>query len=157
MLECFSCLHLQGILEPTIRNKTVKKCIDKLSKFSSEFDSIAVSGFSCALISPIVAYELNKSIILIRKSIDDCVSGFVSEGIAPKKFIIIDDLVDSGKTIERIYKGVVEHCRRWRNNTEPQCVGLYLYDLTHSNISTNSQCLTNFGFPLLNYYIDDGK
>lgn len=68
-----------------------------------DFDSIAFSGMSGALIGPPVALALDKTFLMVRKLDDHSHSALQVEGdYAAKKYIILDDFSESGKTIDRI-------------------------------------------------------
>jgi len=73
-----------------------------------EFDTIAFRGMSGALVAPIVARDLKKEIILVRKTGEDNHSGYSLEGhIGAKKYVILDDFISTGKTVREIIKQVI--------------------------------------------------
>jgi adenine/guanine phosphoribosyltransferase-like PRPP-binding protein len=72
-----------------------------------DFDAIAFSGMSGALIGPPVALALGKSMILVRKPDDDTHSCHRVEGDRnTRRYVILDDFVCSGDTKKRIVEGV---------------------------------------------------
>ena len=72
-----------------------------------DFDTIAFRGMSGALVAPIVARDLKKEIILVRKTGEDNHSGYSLEGhVGAKKYVILDDFVSTGRTVREIIKQV---------------------------------------------------
>ncbi len=74
-----------------------------------KYDAIAVSGYSGALVAGAFSIALKKPIILVRKTTEDAhSSSLVEYGRIRSKFryIIVDDFVASGETIQRIRKAV---------------------------------------------------
>ena len=118
--------HLESVFNISARNKIVKR-ITKLIRESElkQAEFIAVSGISGLVIGSIVAQKLEKQLVVIRKRGEITHSGHVVEGInlAHTKYIIIDDLCDTGTTLNWI-----------RDNLEINskltlyCVGLILYE-----------------------------
>ena len=91
-----------------------------------DFDAIAFRGFSGAIMAPAIADSLKKEIILIRKPsdrqnqnshADQMVEGYMGEF----NYIIVDDFVSSGHTVDQIIEGMQ------RFSPEAKCVGIYLY------------------------------
>jgi len=79
----------------------------KIALEGVEFDTIAFRGMSGALVAPIVARDLKKEIILVRKEKGDNHSGYTVEGhIGAKKYVILDDFISSGATVREIIKEV---------------------------------------------------
>jgi adenine/guanine phosphoribosyltransferase-like PRPP-binding protein len=72
---------------------------------SAPYDTIVFSGSSGTLIGPILALRLEKEMVLVRKEDDENHSGNNVEGFdGTKKYIIVDDFVDSGATVKRIQR-----------------------------------------------------
>ena len=78
----------------------------KNKKFADKFDGIAVSGYSMSLLSPIVAYKLGKDVCVVPKDNERRNSGWKAEGKHSMRWLVIDDLVCSGRTLERINHAV---------------------------------------------------
>jgi len=101
----------------------VKNVVELLINSGWNFHAIAFTGASGALIAPVVAHEMDKKLILVRKEISGHSSAKV---IGPRhnrnlNYIILDDLVASGTTIRNIYKEVSEF------DSYLKCVGVILY------------------------------
>ena len=79
----------------------------KFKKMYPEYDTLAFSGYSGALIAPMLALAVGKDMVLVRKKGDVRASSYDVEGYKNiKKYIIVDDFVCSGDTAKRIIKGV---------------------------------------------------
>lgn len=138
--------HTCHVLNHRTRNKIIIKAVCDLRKISDEFDSIACCGSSGLMVVPQVAELLNKNILLIRKETEKCYSNFAIEGIAPFRYIILDDLICSGNTVRHIKGTIRSEYERAR------CVGLYCY-LPEECAYTESTAKIferDFGMPLLN-------
>lgn len=100
-------------------------CIIKRIKESNiKFGAIAYRGHSGALVAPIVATALSKPLILIRKDGDDRHSCRTVEGSEAKTYIIIDDFVYSGDTVQTIIQRL--HYKK--------CRGIFCYNQTNKLI-----------------------
>lgn len=89
-----------SLIQPALMAKTI---VRQLKKINIKFDSIAVQGYSCTVISSAVAALMNKEIIVVRKKGEKRHSGAEVEGVVQgKKYIIIDDFVSTGATVRRI-------------------------------------------------------
>ena len=139
--------HTCHVLNHKVRNKIIIKAVCDLRKISDSFDSIACCGVSGLLVVAQVAELLNKHIIVVRKG-EKCYSEFRTEGVAPFRYIILDDLICSGNTVKYIKKVLKEEYRR------SQCVGVYCYLPNETAYRPNEQgsklCERDLGIPLLN-------
>jgi adenine/guanine phosphoribosyltransferase-like PRPP-binding protein len=99
-------------LLPRKLNKNIERSFKFLSKISGKFDSIAFSGMSGAIMAPILATRLEKHLILVRKEQEHTYSHSYNaiEGYRKcSKYIIVDDFICSGETVERIQKVIYTH------------------------------------------------
>jgi len=73
-------------------------------------DAIAFTGMSGALMAPKIAELTGKKLVMVRKSGDDSHSSFRVEATTTKvyKYVIIDDLIFSGRTVNHIIKTLKE-------------------------------------------------
>lgn len=101
-----------GYLDQGLEKKAIKKCVQNLiaciKASGIDFDAIAFSGYSGALFAPIIAYRLNKHVIIVRKDAEEshssmCVEGFIPQGV---RYIIIDDFISTGLTIQNMYEKI---------------------------------------------------
>jgi len=129
------------------RNKIIIKAVCDLRKISDSFDSIACCGVSGLMVVPQVAELLNKHIIVVRKG-EKCYSEFRTEGVAPFRYIILDDLICSGSTVKHIKQTLKEEYSR------SQCVGVYCYLPNETAYRADEEgsklCQRDLGIPLLN-------
>lgn len=139
--------HTCHVLNHKARNKIIIKAVCDLRKISDTFDSVACCGVSGLLVVAQVAELLNKHIIVVRKG-EQCYSEFRTEGVAPFRYIILDDLICSGSTVKRIKTILKEEYPR------SQCVGLYCYlpkECCYSdNVEGSKLCDRELKMPLLN-------
>ena len=111
-----TCDYLRCYLNPRKAKERYKMARLVLKKYEKDFDSVAFSGVSGALIAAPISHSMNKPLILVRKRGETCHSSLVVEGnIRCQNYIIIDDLVSSGDTAKRIQKEIFEwaplaHC-----------------------------------------------
>lgn len=138
--------HTCHVLNHKERNKIIIKAVCDLRKISDEFDSIACCGISGLMVVPQVAELLNKHILIIRKKSDKCYSEFTIEGVAPLRYIILDDLICSGNTVRHIRNNIGSEFSR------AKCVGLYCYMPKECAYTQETAKLfeRDFGMPLLN-------
>lgn len=83
------------------RTEIVDTALSRLIWHKDEFDAIAVSGYSMALIVPIIAYNLDKNIILIRKHQGDH-TDLMIEGYTNQRVLFLDDGIGLGATFKRV-------------------------------------------------------
>lgn len=122
------CSHLRGLFEPDDRNKIVDYLFNYLIQRTNEFDAIIVSGYSMSLVAPIIAYKLDKNIVLVRKEDEDCHSSYLVEGVRDQRCIIIDDLIASGDTVRYCIKQAESYL-------DCKVVGIILYDTNECELS----------------------
>lgn len=101
--------YIQNALERTLIDEAIEKCLTALK--NKRFDTIAFRGMSGALIAPIVAKEMKKEIILVRKEakhiINQAHSARLIEGHSgAQRYVIIDDFISSGDTLREIIKQI---------------------------------------------------
>ena len=139
--------HTCYVLNHKTRNKIIIKAVCKLRKIAETFDSIACCGVSGLMVVPQISELLNKNIIIVRKG-EKCYSEFRTEGVAPFRYIILDDLICSGNTVKHIKKVLKEEYAR------STCVGAYCYLPDETAYSADKEgsklCERDLGIPLLN-------
>ena len=103
--------------------------IRKIKESGVDFDAIAFRGMSGALISPVVAARLNKKVIVCRKTTDNSHSSYETEANFSdiKRYIIIDDFMETGKTIRVILNQVRRANMTKSGRGRSKCVGVFLY------------------------------
>jgi orotate phosphoribosyltransferase len=139
--------HTCHVLNHKIRNKIIIKAVCDLRKIKNEFDSIACCGVSGLMVVPQIAELLNKNILIIRKN-EKRYSEFRTEGVAPLRYVVVDDLICSGTTINHITRIIKDEYDRAR------CIGVYCYLPEECGYSADAQgsklCERDLGMPLLN-------
>lgn len=116
-----SYLHLvltpKGLYAAARRIRTLAK------KHRMQFDAVVFTGYSGALVGPLVAAQMGKDPIFVRKEKESNHSSWTVEGsIDVRRYVIVDDFVSSGRTIERVLAQMREH----RHGAE--CVGILQYN-----------------------------
>ena len=119
--------HLERVLDPRKRQDTIQWLVDTLKPHVDKFDAIVVCGASGMLLAS-VADVLHKNLILVRKSSDDSHSTVPVEGPRDGRYIILDDMIDTGHTIQWMYDTMFSF------NQYATCVGIVLYHLQHHRI-----------------------
>jgi adenine/guanine phosphoribosyltransferase-like PRPP-binding protein len=105
--------------------KTVKLAATRIRKFRRKvkFEAIAFTGSSGAALAYPISFLLGIPLICVRKNAKDNHSGLKLEGaVSAASYIIVDDFIESGKTINKINRTI-----RLRND-KSNCVGIYLYN-----------------------------
>jgi orotate phosphoribosyltransferase len=99
------------------------------------------------MVVPQIAEILNKNILVVRKD-ERRYSDFTTEGVAPFRYVVIDDLICSGKTIKHITDTIKEEYPRAR------ALGVYCYLPEECGYPANNEgsklCERDLGLPLLN-------
>lgn len=120
--------HLDSILDPK-RSKLIVKNLSYLIKNSKiDFDYIAVSGYSGSLIAVPISIDFNKRIVVVRKENESRNSAYdvemtVIDACESYKYIIVDDLIFSGKTINHIVNTISLETR-----DKHKCVGIFIQE-----------------------------
>lgn len=108
---------------------------------NADFDSIVVTGNSGVIVGGIVALEYGKNLIIIRKPKE---SNHGSRIECPMNtgnpFIIIDDFIDSGATMDRIFDQLQYLGGEWKDGqlTKRKCKGIFLYNQNPDSEFINS-------------------
>lgn len=115
------CEHTTILLNHNQRHLFISKAVQTLQKITDDFDTVACCGTSGLLVISQIAEQLNKNILIIRKKNDSKYSPFMYEGVIPEKYVIIDDLICSGRTAKHILKTVKEE------SPNSICTGIYVF------------------------------
>ena len=107
-------------LTPAKLRTAVQKCVRIIRKRKLKFDAIAFRGLSGAVVAPMVALALKKTMIAVRKSNSHGIK--VCGDLGAQSYLIIDDFISSGVTIRKIVTGIDR-----ASLNEPACVGIVLY------------------------------
>jgi len=112
-----------------------------------KFDMIVGQGNSGVLGGVLLSVQMKKPMVIVRKKAekthgcliehpDNFDSHTKGKMFQECRYIIVDDGIDTGKTITRINKTIKQHCKE---NTWPipECVGVILYDQRAISCSTD--------------------
>ena len=101
-----------------VMRELVPYAVEILKTF--DFDALAFRGVSGAIIAPVLALELRKSIIVVRKTAEKShMWGQTVQGDNnARRYIIVDDFIDSGATVQTISKKI----REWQPHAT--CLGV---------------------------------
>jgi adenine/guanine phosphoribosyltransferase-like PRPP-binding protein len=122
--------YLDRILNNKEYMNNLNWLIRNIKKSKIDFDFIATSGLSGNAFGPFIAAKLNKKIGVIRKSKEKSHSNtagiYYMDGKNnidwhENKYIIIDDLIESGNTIRKMINYIST------NMHKTNCVGIFLY------------------------------
>lgn len=107
------------ILSHDERQKCVASCIKHLKQFPPEV-GLVFTGLSGILVGILVATETRRPFAIVRKE-NESSHGLPVEGHTFSKYVIIDDFISSGNTIDRILEEVKNHLRA-------KCIGVILHN-----------------------------
>jgi hypothetical protein len=109
MKNCISS-YLTTVFDQASLKKTVKYICQLCEVIGLDnFDSLSFRGMSGAVVAPIVSWNLNKPMIMVRKEGDGSHSSHRVEGhILSDRILIIDDLVSTGDTLNKLVKDLNE-------------------------------------------------
>lgn len=113
--------YLRSALVKKERNIALKKAKTFLKEY--KFDAVVGTGVSGVVFGSMLALVMSKDFVAVRKSSTSAHSSKRVEGLDGRfKYIIIDDLIDSGATLKNIKKEMEQH------RPFAQCIGMYTYD-----------------------------
>lgn len=112
--------YLQSALDPKEMVKSVGRITGFLSRRRDVFDGIAVRGVSGMVIGSAVAYKMRLPLLIVRKKDGNHSTMKVEGDESIKRYVIIDDFIGTGATVEEIVKKIEEF-----NGAKP--IGTTLY------------------------------
>jgi adenine/guanine phosphoribosyltransferase-like PRPP-binding protein len=117
------CYSHMSYLEKSIRTANLRITIRELAAAlkGHQFDAIAFRGMSGALVAPSLALRLNKTLLMVRKDKETHSYYQVEGDWAARRYVIVDDLIDSGETVATIF----EQIRGFAS--EAICIGIVRY------------------------------
>ena len=133
--------YLRVIFDIERFNKAVNACVRCL-KARPEINAIAASGVSGITFAAAVAYKAKKSLIVVRKEKEKHYSHaeiMVEGGFDGARYLIVDDLISSGKTLAYIVQQI-------ETTHEAECLGYCLYNSTHDAKSIQQTASSGYGF-----------
>lgn len=126
-------VHLKKVMNPKDLKETAEKVSELIKKYYPKADYIAVCGSSGNLIAGAVSIISRIPILLVRKENEKCHSYYTVEFQSNKKktpkYVIIDDFISSGETINYIIKTIksgIDHSEV--NYPKFKLLGVVLYN-----------------------------
>lgn len=119
--------YIEEVITKHIQKELVKQCVTKIKEEFGNIDAIVVTGLSGLIIGSAVSIKTGKQLVVVRKPRDEShacveVEGLINLGRS-FKYVILDDFIDSGKTLNRIAKKI--HSEAGKNT---MCVGYLMYN-----------------------------
>ena len=119
--------YLNCLFDKKDMSKAIDKMKDALEPKLHLFDGFVVTGLSGIGMGFILAKELGKKVVVIRKG-EDCHSGWEIENLDRKnRLVFLDDFVANGHTIKRIYNKI-EAAAKLYSTVDAKIVGSIFYD-----------------------------
>jgi hypothetical protein len=117
--------YLNGFFDLEHREEILNQIAESFTEV--DFDSFAVCGTSGLLIGSLAADRLGKGLIVVRKECDvNHSDNWIECSNDAHRFVIIDDCISTGATIQYILRRVAERCDEIKFNMP--CRGMFLYD-----------------------------
>ena len=128
----FGTAYLESIYESPLKYKRlINKIADQLAdlKKKTKFGAIAFRGTSGAAMAYPLSAQLNIPLICVRRAKEPS-HGFSIEGTQRniRKYVIIDDFMESGKTIKAIL-AAIDKKKDYVDDGKAECVGIVLYTI----------------------------
>ena len=120
---------------PAVLRDRIKAALPSFERLRRKvkFDVIAFTGSSGACIAFTLAYETEIPLLYVRKPGEKSHGSRIESnaGKTVKKYLIVDDFIDSGDTIRNIVKRIDRACSM-REVNAPKPVGVFLFDTSVS-------------------------
>jgi hypoxanthine phosphoribosyltransferase len=115
-------------LTPLKFNQLVKRMLPRLKRIMKKHNAnaIAVSGHSGTVLGGALAFKMGVPIFAVRKSMDTQNDSYMADGFWVQgecRYVIIDDLISSGTTVERILREIHKQCKKEREGWEKYSMG----------------------------------
>ncbi len=124
--------YLYDIYHPATFKKLVDRVAKKVVKLKKKlkFNAIAFSGSSGAALAYPVSALTKIPLIHVRKKGKTHGDDIEGGGHEIKRYIILDDFIDTGATVKRIYNQIKNECDY---DDEVKCVAIVLYDKSNDH------------------------
>jgi adenine/guanine phosphoribosyltransferase-like PRPP-binding protein len=112
--------YLEKVFHPKKHKQIVDTACDLIKQHANDAEYIVMTGLSGMLVGAPVAMILGKQMVVVRKTRDSKHSATTVENIPTSgtmKYVILDDFICSGKTLETIQK-------KLKKNTKAQLVNM---------------------------------
>jgi adenine/guanine phosphoribosyltransferase-like PRPP-binding protein len=118
--------YLRDLIDPKHLAAIVQVAARCLAKY--EYDAIAVRGVSGLLLGPALAIATGKSLIVVRKEESAHAKTGVEGDIAARRYIIVDDFVDTGETCRTIVSKIENLMPQVECLGSLACSTLFIYE-----------------------------
>ncbi len=132
---------------PSAWTKKLQACAKKINALRNKhnIDALAYTGSSGAAAAYVLGTALDLPVVYVRKKGEDS-HGNKVECNANKpieNYLIIDDFICSGATVEHIVTGIEKAARDNRVKVPPKCVGVFLYQPVGSESNGSTELTVN--------------
>ena len=115
---------------PANWTKKLQACAKKINKLKNthNVDALAYTGSSGAAAAYVLGVALDLPVVYVRKKGEDSHGSKVESNTskAIENYLIVDDFICSGATVENIFNGIEKYAKDNRKKA-PNCVGVFLY------------------------------
>lgn len=109
-------------------------------KVFGEFDGIACIGTSGLAVAPILAYQFDKHLMVVRKENDAShKESDIESHDSVTRYIIVDDFVSSGRTLENIIRGINKGFKYWDREV-PTYIGGFFWNQCWGSCHLKEMC-----------------
>ncbi len=116
--------------KPKEWTKKLQGCAKKIDALKKKhtIDALAYTGSSGAAAAYVLGVALDLPVVYVRKKGESSHGNDVESNTskAIKGYLVIDDFINSGATVEHIVGGIEKYAKS-RNEKAPKCVGVFLY------------------------------
>ena len=118
--------HFRRVLTSELLKEIVAESVEQLSTL--DFDTLAFIGLSGATVAPIIAHQMGKELLMVRKNggqDNSNSSQWIEGNVGAKRVVIVDDLISSGKTMSQMMRAL--RYTQHNNSKDLKVVGLLLH------------------------------
>lgn len=123
--------YLGHLESPDTLNEKVCEILQFLRDDPRDFDAIVVTGLSGMVLGSIIAHQLGKQLTIVRKKPreESSHASYIVEGLLTRdhKFIILDDLICTGRTRDRIMQEMRDASNDFACKVTAKPVDMLLY------------------------------
>lgn len=103
--------------------------VARVSLNDVDYDTLVGTGLSGALVIPRLAHDLDKHWAIVRKPDDSAHACYQVEGTLGKRWLFVDDCIESGKTWVRVREEISKHVEEYGIYTDftTRYIGAYTY------------------------------
>lgn len=120
--------YAKKLHDPCLLADYADRIADAIKTYSPTAKAIAIRGYSGAIMGGVISVFTEIPLIIIRKDHEECHSDYFVQGENfGGDYVIVDDLISSGKTIDEIcWK--IDNDAIYQQIEPRKCVGIFLYE-----------------------------